>query len=59
LDASSPTEEPSHDPNNRTLKNPYPFDRQLYRRRTLIERMFSRLKDFRRIAARYDKLAVT
>lgn len=45
-------------PNNRTRKHPYPFDRQAYRRRNLIERMFSRLKDFRRIATRYDKLAV-
>ena len=46
-------------PNNPTRKNPYPFDRAAYRRRNLIERMFSRLKDFRRIATRYDKLAVT
>jgi transposase len=46
-------------PNNRTRKHPYPFDRQAYRRRNLVERMFSRLKDFRRIATRYDKLAVT
>ena len=28
-----------------------------YRQRNLIERMFCRLKDFRRIATRYDKLA--
>ena len=28
-----------------------------YRQRNLIERMFARLKDFRRIATRYDKLA--
>ncbi len=28
-----------------------------YRQRNLIERMFGRLKDFRRIATRYDKLA--
>ena len=46
-------------PNNRTRKHPYPFDRKAYRRRNLIERMFSRLKDFRRVATRYDKLAVT
>jgi transposase len=36
---------------------PIPYDRQTYRRRNLIERMFGRLKDFRRIATRYDKLA--
>lgn len=29
----------------------------LYRERNAIERMFGRLKDFRRIAARYDRLA--
>ena len=32
-------------------------DREAYRQRNLIERMFARLKDFRRIATRYDKLA--
>lgn len=34
-----------------------PHDRQAYRQRNLIERMFARLKDFRRVATRYDKLA--
>ena len=33
------------------------FSPFLYRYRNAIERMFSRLKDFRRIATRYDKLA--
>lgn len=33
------------------------YNRKLYRQRNLIERMFARLKDFRRIATRYDKLA--
>ncbi|TLU70473.1 transposase, partial [Lichenicoccus roseus] len=31
--------------------------RVLYRRRNAIERMFCRLKDYRSIATRYDKLA--
>jgi len=44
-------------PNNPTRKNHYPFDKAAYRQRNLIERMFARLKDFRRIATRYDKLA--
>ena len=35
----------------------HPFDRTLYRLRNLIERAFCRLKDWRRIATRYDKLA--
>jgi transposase len=34
-----------------------PHDRNAYRQRNLIERMFARLKDFRRVATRYDKLA--
>jgi transposase len=32
-------------------------NRQAYKRRNVIERCFGRLKDFRRIAIRYDKLA--
>ena len=33
------------------------FSPSLYRDRNAIERMFGRLKDFRRIATRYDRLA--
>ena len=44
-------------PNNRTRKRRHPFDRAAYRARNLIERAFCRLKDWRRIATRYDKLA--
>lgn len=40
---------------NRTWKNC--FSPYLYRDRNAIERMFCRLKDFRRIATRYDRLA--
>ncbi len=43
-------------PNNPTRKHHHPFDREVYKRRNLIERLFSRLKDWRRIATRYDKL---
>jgi len=45
-------------PNNPTRKHPSPFNPQLYTRRNIIERMFCRLKDWRRIATRYDKLAI-
>jgi len=34
------------------------FDEALYKQRNLIERFFSKLKHFRRIATRYDKLLV-
>lgn len=33
------------------------FNKRLYRERNLIERFFSKLKHFRRVATRYDKLA--
>ncbi len=36
---------------------PYPLDRQAYARRNLIERLFCRLKNWRRLATRYDRLA--
>ena len=32
------------------------FDRELYRARNIVERLINRLKQFRRIATRYDKL---
>lgn len=44
-------------PNNPTRKRKHAFDRDRYRQRNLIERTFSRIKDWRRIATRYDKLA--
>ena len=44
-------------PNNPTRKHFHPFNRRLYKQRNLIERMFCRLKDWRRAATRYDKLA--
>jgi transposase len=34
-----------------------PYDRTVYRTRNLVERLWCRLKDWRRIATRYDKLA--
>jgi putative transposase len=34
-----------------------PFDKTAYKGRSVIERAFSHLKDWRRVATRYDKLA--
>ncbi|WP_375154990.1 transposase [Ensifer sp. ENS11] len=45
-------------PNNPTRKRLHPFDARAYRNRNVIERMFCRLKDWRRVATRYDKLAI-
>lgn len=39
--------------------HPRTFDRHIYKNRNLIERFFSRIKQFRRIATRYDKLATS
>ena len=36
---------------------PFAFNKRLYKLRWRIEAAFNRLKDFRRIATRYDKLA--
>ena len=44
-------------PNKINRIAPHPFDAATYRLRNVIERTFCRLKDFRRIATRYDKLA--
>ena len=44
-------------PSTRSRKAPIPYDATAYRARNLIERAFCRLKDWRRIATRYDKRA--
>ena len=44
-------------PNKTDRKRLQPFDAMRYKHRNAIERCFCRLKDFRRIATRYDKLA--
>ena len=44
-------------PSTASRKTPYPLDQRAYRRRNVIERLFSRLKNWRRIATRYDRNA--
>lgn len=44
-------------PSTASRRAPIPYDAQAYRQRNCIERMWCRLKDWRRIATRYDKLA--
>jgi transposase len=44
-------------PNNPSRARKYPIDKQLYAQRHLIECCFSKLKQFRRIATRYEKTA--
>ena len=44
-------------PNRSNRKQPFSFNKRLYKERRRIENAFGRLKDFRRIATRYDRLA--
>jgi transposase len=46
-------------PGRKNRKAPIQYDAELYKSRNLIERMFGRLKDWRRIATRYDRCAHT
>ena len=40
-------------------RTPREYDKELYKERNLIERLFNKLKHFRRIATRYDKTALS
>ncbi len=44
-------------PPRKKRKNPADYDDVLYRQRYRIENMFGRIKDWRRIATRYDRCA--
>jgi transposase len=44
-------------PSTSSRSAPIPYDPIAYRARNLVERLWCRLKDWRRIATRYDKLA--
>jgi len=44
-------------PNNPSRARRYPLDKHLYAQRHLIECCFSKLKQFRRVATRYEKTA--
>jgi len=45
-------------PPNPQRKQPWQFDKILYKRRNCVERLFRRLKAWRRVFTRYDKLDV-
>ncbi len=42
-------------PSRRMRKVPIPHDAELYKRRHKVENSFARLKDWRRVATRYDR----
>jgi transposase len=46
-------------PSTRSRRRELPYDKVLYRQRHRIENTFGRLKDWRRIATRYDRCAHT
>lgn len=39
-------------------KRPWDYDRELYKRRNQVERLFRRIKAYRRVFTRYDKLEI-
>jgi transposase len=46
-------------PNRVNRTEPWPFDPEAYKERNCVERLIFKLKQFRRIATRYEKLAMT
>jgi transposase len=46
-------------PSSANRAEPIEYDAAMYRERNKVERLFNRLKQFRRIATRYEKLALT
>ena len=46
-------------PPKRNSRNPWPVDWFRYKERHLVEYFFNKIKQFRRVATRYDKLAVS
>ena len=46
-------------PGRKTRKKPAKYDKRRYKRRSRIEIMFARLKDWRRVATRYDRCPET
>jgi len=45
-----------HIPPKSNRRDPWPYDRDIYKRRNEAERLFRRLKGYRRVYTRYDKL---
>jgi transposase len=46
-------------PNRKNRIDPWPHDAEGYQERNRVERLFAKLKQFRRVATRYEKLKVT
>ena len=46
-------------PTTTSRRRPIPYDVVAYRQRNTVERLWARLKDYRRVATRYDNLAAS
>jgi transposase len=46
-------------PNRKNRIDPWPYDKDGYKERNRVERLFCKMKQFRRVATRYEKLKVT
>jgi transposase len=42
-------------PPKKNRQNPWEYDKEKYKRRNVVERLFRRLKEFRKVYTRYDK----
>ena len=45
-------------PPKKNRRKPWEYDKEAYKKRNEVERLFRRLKGFRRVCTRYDKLDV-
>lgn len=45
-------------PPKKNRKEPWEYDKEKYKKRNIVERLFRRLKEFRRVCTRYDKTDV-
>ena len=45
-------------PPKKNRKKPWEYDKAKYKRRNVVERLFRRLKEFRKVCTRYDKTDV-
>jgi transposase len=46
-------------PNRKNRIDPWPYDKEGYKERNRVERLFCKMKQFRRVATRYEKLKTT
>jgi len=42
-------------PPRKTRKDPWEYDKEKYKQRNVVERLFRRIKEFRKVYTRYDK----